>query len=121
MPVQARRLSRRMRGGAQAHLLACEDGRFYVTKFLNNPQHRRILPNEWAATVLLRHLGIAAPEARIIAVDTRFLDSEPEAHFQLGSPTSAAHNSSSSSRSTTSGATPDWEAPSTGFSSPSPR
>jgi hypothetical protein len=85
MPVQARRLSRRMRGGAQAHLLACEDGRYYVTKFLNNPQHRRILPNEWAATLLLRHLGVAAPEARIIAVDDRFLGSEPEAHFQLGS------------------------------------
>ncbi|GIU77292.1 MAG: hypothetical protein KatS3mg005_0530 [Bryobacteraceae bacterium] len=85
MPVHATRLSRRMRGGAQAHLLACEDGRFYVTKFLNNPQHRRILANEWAATILLRHLGVAAPEARIIAVDRTFLAAEPEVHFQLGS------------------------------------
>lgn len=85
MPVQATRLSRRMRGGAQAHLLACEDGRFYVTKFLNNPQHRRILANEWAATVLLRHLGVAAPEARVVHVNPEFLSAEPEVHFQLGS------------------------------------
>jgi len=85
MPVHATRLSRRMRGGAQAHLLACEDGRFYVTKFLNNPQHRRILANEWASTILLRHLGVAAPEARIIAVDRTFLAATPDVHFQLGS------------------------------------
>ncbi|MFZ5925996.1 MAG: HipA family kinase [Acidobacteriota bacterium] len=85
MPVHATRLARRMRGGAQAHLLACEDGRFYVTKFLNNPQHHRILANEWAATVLLRHLGVAAPEARAVLVDADFLAAEPEVHFQLGS------------------------------------
>lgn len=85
MPVHATRLSRRMRGGAQAHLLACEDGRFYVTKFRNNPQHRRILANEWAASLLLRQLGVAAPEPRIIAVEASFLAAEPEVHFQLGS------------------------------------
>ncbi|MGQ9918674.1 MAG: HipA family kinase, partial [Bryobacteraceae bacterium] len=79
------RLSRRMRGGAQAHLLACEDGRHYVTKFLNNPQHRRILANEWAASLLLTHLGVAAPEARIIRVEAEFLAAHPEVHFQLGS------------------------------------
>lgn len=85
MPVQATRLSRRMRGGAQAHLLACGDGRHYVTKFLNNPQHRRILANEWAASLLLAHLGVAAPEARIIRVEAEFLAAHPEVHFQLGS------------------------------------
>jgi hypothetical protein len=85
MPVHATRLSRRMRGGAQAHLLACEDGRYYVTKFLNNPQHRRILANEWAASLLLRHLGVAAPEPRIIEVGAGFLQAEPGLHFQLGS------------------------------------
>jgi len=37
---------RRMRGGAQAHLLRCEDQAYYVTKFQNNPQHLRILANE---------------------------------------------------------------------------
>ncbi|MBI2956923.1 MAG: phosphatidylinositol kinase, partial [Acidobacteria bacterium] len=37
---------RRMRGGAQAHLLRCADAAYYVTKFQNNPQHVRILANE---------------------------------------------------------------------------
>lgn len=85
MPVHATRLKRRMRGGAQAHLLACDDGRFYVTKFLNNPQHRRILANEWAAAILLRHLGVARPDVRVVAVTAELLAAEPDIHFQLGS------------------------------------
>lgn len=84
MPVHATRLLRRMRGGAQAHLLACDDGRFYVTKFLNNPQHRRILANEWAAAILLRHLGVARPDVRVVMVSAELLAAEPDIHFQLG-------------------------------------
>ena len=38
-----------MRGGAQSHLIEADDGRFYIVKFQNNPQHRRILVNEWIA------------------------------------------------------------------------
>ena len=49
MPVQAVRSIRKMRGGAQAHLLLADNGRYYVVKFKNNPQHRRILVNEWIA------------------------------------------------------------------------
>ena len=37
---------RKMRGGAQAHLLRASDNRFYVTKFQNNPQGARILAND---------------------------------------------------------------------------
>jgi hypothetical protein len=47
MPASARRLVRKMRGGAQAHLIEADDGHFYVVKFRNNPQGRRILVNEW--------------------------------------------------------------------------
>ena len=60
MPVDARRLIRKMRGGAQAHLIEAADGHCYVVKFLNNPQHRRILVNEWIASVFLRYLGISS-------------------------------------------------------------
>jgi hypothetical protein len=42
MPVNARRFIRKMRGGAQAHLLEADDGDYYIVKFQNNPQHRRI-------------------------------------------------------------------------------
>jgi hypothetical protein len=85
MPVDARRLIRKMRGGAQAHLIEAADRHCYVVKFLNNPQHRRILVNEWIASVFLRYLGISTPEAAVIRVTQEFLDQNPDVHFQLGS------------------------------------
>jgi hypothetical protein len=91
MPVNATRLERRMRGGAQAHLLACDDGRYYVTKFKENPQHRRVLVNEWAAAILLRHLQISAPEVRVVSLSTQFLNGEPEVYLQLGSTRKPVH------------------------------
>lgn len=84
MPVDARRLIRKMRGGAQAHLVEASDGNFYVVKFRNNPQHGRILVNEWLASVFLSYLGIAAPEGALVRVSEDFLRDNPEAYFQLG-------------------------------------
>jgi hypothetical protein len=84
MPVDAVRLIRKMRGGAQAHLFEASDGHFYVVKFLNNPQHRRILVNEWMASVFLNYLGISAPEGVIIRLSEQVLRANPEAYFQLG-------------------------------------
>lgn len=74
-----------MRGGAQAHLLACDDGGWYVTKFRENPQHRRILVNEWVASVFLGHLRIAAPQVRVVSLSAEFLSAEREVCLQLGS------------------------------------
>jgi len=74
-----------MRGGAQAHLLEAADGHAYVVKFRNNPQHRRILVNEWIASVFLRFLGISAPPTAIIETTAEFLDVNPEVYLQLGS------------------------------------
>ncbi|MBZ5610410.1 MAG: hypothetical protein LAP38_19275 [Acidobacteriia bacterium] len=85
MPIHATRLIRKMRGGAQAHLLACDDGHFYVVKFRNNPQHRRILVNEWIASVFLNYLQISTPAAAIVDLSADFLDANPEVHIQLGS------------------------------------
>jgi len=85
MPVHARRLIRKMRGGAQAHLIECDDGHFYVVKFRNNPQHRRILVNEWVASVFLHYLQISTPETVIVNLSPQFLDENPEVHIQLGS------------------------------------
>ncbi|HTP89421.1 MAG TPA: HipA family kinase [Bryobacteraceae bacterium] len=85
MPINATRLIRKMRGGAQAHLFECDDGHFYVVKFRNNPQHRRVLVNEWISSVFLRHLQIAAPEAAIVNLSPEFLEATPEASIQLGS------------------------------------
>jgi len=85
MPVQATSLIRKMRGGAQAHLLGCEDGHFYVVKFLNNPQHRRVLINEWISSVFLNYLEISTPEAAIVDLSGAFLAAHPEICLQLGS------------------------------------
>jgi len=73
-----------MRGGAQAHLLEADDGNWYVVKFRNNPQHRRILVNELIASILLEYLKIAAPETALIEVSPAFLAANPEAHMTLG-------------------------------------
>lgn len=74
-----------MRGGAQAHLIEAADGHCYVVKFVNNPQHRRILVNEWIASVFLNYLGIASPVAEIVDISADFLAATPEAYMQLGS------------------------------------
>lgn len=84
MPVRARRFVRKMRGGAQAHLLECDDGGFYVVKFRNNPQHRRVLVNEWVSALFLRHLQVSAPEAAIVDITPEFLAANPDVHMQLG-------------------------------------
>lgn len=84
MPVNARRFLRKMRGGAQAHLIEADDGHSYIVKFQNNPQHRRILVNEWIGGEILRHLQIAAPESTIVAVSAEFLDANPNVYIELG-------------------------------------
>lgn len=85
MPIRAKRLVRKMRGGAQAHLLECDDGHYYVVKFRNNPQHRRILVNEWIASVFLKYLQIATPETEIVILSPEFLASNEDVAIQLGS------------------------------------
>ena len=84
MPVNARRFIRKMRGGAQAHLLEADDGDYYIVKFQNNPQHRRILVNEFVASEILTHLQIASPAHQIVRISPEFLAANPEVHLQTG-------------------------------------
>jgi hypothetical protein len=85
MPATAVRLLRKMRGGAQSHLIEADDGHFYVVKFRGNPQGRRILLNEWFGCHFLRYLGIACPEAALVRINDDFLDRHPGAGMQFGS------------------------------------
>lgn len=85
MPIDARRMIRKMRGGAQAHLVEASDGRHYVVKFSNNPQHRRILINEWISTTFLSYLGLSTPGSAIVALSEEFLQQNPDVYMQLGS------------------------------------
>jgi hypothetical protein len=84
MPLTAIRHVRRMRGGAQAHLLKADDGRWYVVKFRNNPQHRRILVNELLCSEFLEYLKISAPRTAFILVTPEFLAANPDVHLTLG-------------------------------------
>lgn len=87
MPVTATRFLRKMRGGAQAHLL-CAGGAAapacYVTKFTNNPQHRRVLINEWIGAHLMAALGLPTPQAAVVEVTAGFLDRTPEIFLESG-------------------------------------
>jgi hypothetical protein len=72
-----------MRGAAQSHLLDCDDGHFYVVKFQNNPQHRRILVNEWLASSLLAYLQISTPEIAVVNITAEFLARSPQVHIEF--------------------------------------
>ena len=69
---------RRMRGGAQAHLMRCSDGNYYVVKFQNNPQHRRILANELLGTRLAARLGLPTPPVSAVEVPEKLIRLTPE-------------------------------------------
>lgn len=74
-----------LRGGAQSHLLRAMDGKWYVTKFQNNPQHIRVLANEMLATRLGLLLGLPMPRVEVIEVSDWLIDQSAELRFQLAS------------------------------------
>jgi hypothetical protein len=78
MPVEAVQHVRRMRGGAQAHLMRAQDGHFYVVKFQNNPQHLRVLANELLATRLAESVGLPVPVTEIVEVHEWLIKNTPE-------------------------------------------
>ena len=75
---------RRMRGGAQAHLMRCSDGGYYVVKFRNNPQHTRVLVNELLGTRLAARLGLPTSPVEVIEVRQELIESTEELVIQIG-------------------------------------
>jgi len=75
---------RRMRGGAQSHLMRASDGNFYVVKFQNNPQHPRVLVNEWIATRVAERIGLPVAVPEIVEVSEWLINKTSELHMQLG-------------------------------------
>jgi hypothetical protein len=59
---------RRMRGGAQSQLMLGADGKLWVVKFKNNPQHLRVLANELIATRLAAAVGLTVPASDVVEV-----------------------------------------------------
>lgn len=68
MAVLAVQAIRRMRGGAQSQLMLGADGKLWVVKFQNNPQHLRVLANELIATRLAAAVGLTVPPSDVVEV-----------------------------------------------------
>src|SRR6266852_3665082 len=76
--VRALEQIRRMRGGAQSHLMRCDDGGYYVVKFQNNPQHRRVLVNELLGTRLAKRLGLPTTPVAVVEVSEELIALTPD-------------------------------------------
>jgi HipA-like kinase len=74
---------RRMRGGAQSHLMRCSDGHYYIVKFQNNPQHRRILVNELLGTRLAGRLGLPVTPVAVVHVGEELIRLTPELSMEM--------------------------------------
>ena len=74
---------RRMRGGAQSHLMLASDGNLYVVKFRNNPQHVRVLANEFLATRLAAAVGLAVAPSEVIEVSEWLIENTGELTIEL--------------------------------------
>lgn len=74
---------KRMRGGAQSHLMRCSNGKFYVVKFRNNPQGLKILANEFMFSNIARTVGLSVPSPAIVNVDAWLVEHTPELNIWL--------------------------------------
>ena len=81
--VRAVEQIRRMRGGSQSHLMRCSDDNYYVVKFQNNPQHRRILVNELLGSRLAARMGLPITPSAVIQVSERLIDATDELVMEL--------------------------------------
>ena len=83
MPLAVEQI-RRMRGGAQAHLMRCADEEYYVVKFQNNPQGVRILANELLATRLAARIGVPTAQAAVVEVREGLIRHTEDLVIQMG-------------------------------------
>jgi hypothetical protein len=75
---------RRMRGGAQGHLMLGADGHAYNVKFQNNPQHLRVLVNELMATKLAEAVGLTVPACDVVEVTEWLVDKTEDLDLDFG-------------------------------------
>jgi hypothetical protein len=75
---------RKMRGGAQSHLMLGADGNAWVVKFQNNPQHLRVLPNELLGTRLGALIGLTVPHSDVVEVTPWLIEQTSELEMDLG-------------------------------------
>jgi HipA-like protein len=84
MNLFAKEHVRRMKGGAQAHLMRCSDDAYYVVKFQNNPQGTRTLANDLFGTLLAKRLGLPVAEGAVVEVSDRLINLTEELAIDHG-------------------------------------
>jgi hypothetical protein len=72
-----------MRGGAQSQLMLGADGKLWVVKFQNNPQHLRVLANELIATRLAQAIGLSVPPSDVVEVTEWLIANTVDMHIEL--------------------------------------
>jgi hypothetical protein len=82
--IRAHEHIRPMRGGSQAQLFSDDNGGQWVVKFLNNPQHPRVLANEWIASSLARAVGLSVPDFDIMDVSAGVIERNSALAFRHG-------------------------------------
>lgn len=70
--VRAVRFLRKMRGGAQAHLVEGADGSFSVVKSVSNPPVRGTLVNELTAAILFEQVGTNTAKSALVRMREEF-------------------------------------------------
>jgi hypothetical protein len=83
LAVLAVQAIRRMRGGAQSQLMLGADGKLWVVKFQNNPQHLRVLANELIATRLAAAIGLSVPVSDVVEVTDWLVMNTPDLYVEL--------------------------------------
>ena len=83
LSITAKSRVRTLQGGAQSQLLLCDDGRYWVVKFRNNPQGVKILTNEMIATRLASLIGLPVPEVSVINVPESVIAEDSKMSLQL--------------------------------------
>jgi HipA-like protein len=83
MPLALEQI-RRMRGGAQSHLMRCSDDGYYVVKFQNNPQGVRVLANELLGTRVAARMGLPTPPTEVIEVRKNLIDQTEDLVIEMG-------------------------------------
>ncbi len=63
--------------------MRCDDGHYYVVKFRNNPQHVRVLANEFLATRLAEIVGLPVPAAEVVEVKPWLVENTAELSILL--------------------------------------
>jgi hypothetical protein len=64
--------------------MRCEGGHYYVVKFRNNPQHQRVLANEFLAANLAKNIGLPVPAVEVVEVPRQLIANTAELTVVVG-------------------------------------